>query len=183
MIMNEHGDNEVWSPVHGMPMYEASSLGRVRSLRSDPPRLLVPHLFKGYWHVQLKLKPGRERVKLAAHQLVAMAFHGPQSVGLVCRHLDGNPMNNHKDNIAYGTHKDNVRDSIRHGTAVCLRRGEKHMRAKLTYQQYVELLKTISDRQMSYAQIGRTFGLHPTYVGRIAAGRGRKGGATVSVSA
>jgi hypothetical protein len=36
---------------------------------------------------------------------------------MVCRHLDGNPINNRLENLRWGTHKENKADAIKHGTA------------------------------------------------------------------
>lgn len=50
------------------------------------------------------------------HRLVATAFV-PNPNCLPCvRHLDGNPGNNHADNLAWGSYKQNEHDKKRHGT-------------------------------------------------------------------
>lgn len=51
------------------------------------------------------------------HVLVLEAFDRPRPKGAVCRHLDGNPINNHLSNLAWGTHKENTEDRKRHGRA------------------------------------------------------------------
>lgn len=56
-----------------------------------------------------------QRTRLV-HQVVAEAFHGPRPAGLETRHLDGDLLNNRSENLAYGTHGDNVADSVLHGT-------------------------------------------------------------------
>lgn len=81
----------------------------------------------GYSLVNL-WKAGRCRPYMV-HRLVLLAFRGVCPPKQVCRHLDGNPRNNTLRNLAYGTHKDNTADQIRHGTA---NRGERHNWAKLT---------------------------------------------------
>lgn len=48
--------------------------------------------------------------------LVCAAFHGPRLSGLMVRHLDGNSLNDHADNLAWGTAAENSADAIRHGT-------------------------------------------------------------------
>jgi hypothetical protein len=63
------------------------------------------------------------------HAIVAEAFIGPRPPGLVLRHLDGTRDNNHYKNLAYGTHKDNMADALRHGT-VCI--ADDKPNAKLT---------------------------------------------------
>jgi DNA-binding CsgD family transcriptional regulator len=34
----------------------------------------------------------------------------------VCRHLDGNPANNHISNLGWGTNSENTQDRLEHGT-------------------------------------------------------------------
>lgn len=51
------------------------------------------------------------------HQLVCVAYHGPKPLDkTLVRHLDGNPLNNHPDNLAWGTPHENYLDSVKHGT-------------------------------------------------------------------
>jgi hypothetical protein len=52
--------------------------------------------------------------------------------GMQVRHLDGDTMNCRAGNLAYGTHKENQEDKVRHGTSSY---GEKNPRAKLTAEQ------------------------------------------------
>jgi len=47
--------------------------------------------------------------------MMMLAFIGPRPDGLETRHLDGNPTHNHLSNLAYGTHRENALDMIRHG--------------------------------------------------------------------
>lgn len=51
------------------------------------------------------------------HRIVALTFIGvpPFAKSEVC-HNDGNRRNNHYSNLRWGTRKENVADSIRHGT-------------------------------------------------------------------
>lgn len=49
---------------------------------------------------------------MAVHRLQAFQKFGARlyESGMVVRHLDGNPLNNHIDNIGIGTHTDNMQD-------------------------------------------------------------------------
>lgn len=49
------------------------------------------------------------------HQLVMEAFDGPCPEGMEIRHLDGDPANNARSNLKYGTHAENMQDMLRHG--------------------------------------------------------------------
>lgn len=59
-------------------------------------------------------KPG-EKASLRVHRIVCNAFHGKPFAAAIVRHLDGNKENNHADNLAWGTAKENVQDAFRHG--------------------------------------------------------------------
>ncbi len=62
-------------------------------------------------------------------RLILQAFVGPCPNGMECCHNDGNPANNHVDNLRWDTRKNNVADTIKHGRHPC---GESSGQAKLT---------------------------------------------------
>lgn len=114
---------ERWLPVAGYEgCYEVSDLGRVRSLprvTSDGRRiagriLTLGHAKHGYPTANL-WTDGRYRTR-TVHALVAEAFIGPAPEGTEVRHLDGNPVHCVPSNLAYGTHAENMQDTLRHGT-------------------------------------------------------------------
>lgn len=116
---------EVWRGVPGYPHYEVSSLGNVRSYKrrgrgggvNETPKLLKPHPHNsGYLSHNLINERGEVKTVLI-HALVLAAFEGPRPVGMITRHLDGNPHNNTRDNLRWGTYKENTEDSIAHGTS------------------------------------------------------------------
>lgn len=118
---------ENWRPIPGWDAYEASDLGRVRSLdriikfkdgrnAHVKGRLLSLRLHVGtpYRRVGL-LQDGRSQRKYV-HQLVMMAFVGEAPAGQEVRHLDGNSTNNRLSNLKYGTKSENNFDQVTHGT-------------------------------------------------------------------
>lgn len=104
---------EEWRPVPGWPDYAVSNTGRVVSYKSKEPRELRGGLIGGYRRVALHRPDGRKY--LAVHRLVALAFIGPEPVGMEVRHLDGDPLNCHVSNLKYGTHAENMQDRLAHG--------------------------------------------------------------------
>ena len=92
-------------PVKGSPGYWVTDTGEVWSTKVDPKgrKLRTPANGAGYPTVRC----GRRTVYV--HQLVAEAFMGP-SEGRVVRHVDGNKLNPHVDNLIYGSQRDNARD-------------------------------------------------------------------------
>lgn len=126
---------ERWLAVPGYEgLYQVSDQGDIRSLdrtvfhaswgsRLIKGRILKPWLDpKGYLTVSL-WKGGVEK-RFGAHRVVLLAFVGPRPDGLEIRHLDGNPLNNSFENLAYGTHAENTLDRIRHQTSC--RRGHPY---------------------------------------------------------
>lgn len=153
---------ERWAPVPGYEgFYEVSDRGRVRSLdrwvrrgggtQFWRGRVLRQQERTGYRAVTLQ-RDGRRTFRV--HRLVAMAFVGGD--GPVCRHLDGNPLNNSADNLAWGTSSDNSEDSRRHGTMVL---GEDKPAARLT-EANVRLIRTLyALGDTTQRELGLVFGV------------------------
>lgn len=76
----------------------------------------------GYLSVRIIVDGKRKRI--ATHRLVAGKFLPPRpSPSHEIRHLDGNKLNNHYTNLAWGTRKENAEDRERHGRTS---KGKKH---------------------------------------------------------
>ena len=52
---------------------------------------------------------------MLTHIIVAECYYGPKPKGLVTDHIDGNKMNNHKDNLEYVTREENQKRAYRLG--------------------------------------------------------------------
>ena len=118
---------EQWKPVNGYEgIYEVSSHGRVRSVdrtvtysggrvrRYKGKNLSAPLNPDGYPCVSLYAQ-GEKEMRYV-HSLVTESFIGARPEGMEVCHNDGNPANNHLDNLRYGTRSDNMLDRVRHGT-------------------------------------------------------------------
>ena len=118
--------------IPDFPGYYADESGEIYSDRSGTLRILPKRLHQGYYRVNVRDcgHPVKQHV-LYVHTLVLNAFVGKRPDRYVCRHLNGDPLDNRLCNICWGTAKENAQDSIRHGTAVCLRHGEKAVASKL----------------------------------------------------
>lgn len=111
------------------PGYEVMRDGRIFSSsnwRGYGRRELTPDLNDdGYPSVRLTING--KRTRYAVHVLVAENFLPPKpSDKHEIRHLDGNKMNSHADNLAWGTKKENADDREAHGRTS---RGEAHSKA------------------------------------------------------
>lgn len=110
---------EVWKPIPNFPNYEASSLGRIRSIthstvQNNPygnkqictykGKILnqLPHYGKSpYLSVNLA---GKRR---SVHRLVCSAFHQNIENKRCVNHIDGNKQNNKADNLEWVTDSEN----------------------------------------------------------------------------
>lgn len=90
------------------------------------------------------------------HRMVAYAKFGDDIYidGIVVRHLDGNPLNNSWDNIAIGSHSDNMMDipkSIRIANAGL---------ANMKYDKdMVNMIKSLRSKGLKYADIMKETGI------------------------
>ena len=143
--------------IPGYEGYYATEDGQVISVRTGQQRILSQRIHKGYLHVQIRKGIGRHtRVKVPVHQLVLSAFKGEKkSPELVSRHLNGNELNNHSYNLEWGTILENNLDSIKHGTAVCLRIGERHHHSKLKQHDVLDIERRVlcGEKQSSIATL------------------------------
>jgi len=143
---------EIWKPVPGFGgHYEVSNYGRVRVL----PRVVkkfykktnktITQFYNGrllnpcknelnyfFVHIGVDLK----KYNIGVHHLVLLAFHGRPKKGEECRHLNGFPWCNRPGNLRWGTHAENNRDRIRHGTII---RGEDHHYAIIDEKQAIKI--------------------------------------------
>jgi hypothetical protein len=110
---------ERWLPVSGYHgFYEVSDHGRVRSLPRTSTRGGIlkasPSKQRGHMYVSL-CREGKQK-SFTVHSLVMKAFVGAPPPCQEIRHLDGDPSNNHLDNLKYGTRGENNLDQVLHGT-------------------------------------------------------------------
>lgn len=175
-MSDRHGtDPEVWRPI---PLtrntYEASSLGRIRSvtrlirgrgrwgefLRPRTGRVLRQQLKRnGYCHVAVGLGSGHTTT-FRVHKLIADAFHGPCPDGFEINHKDGNRANNRPDNLEYVTRSDNHRHAYRV-------LGRKNNTRRFTDEQIAKIRATYSAGGISYAGLSRMYGANKWYMREI----------------
>lgn len=108
------------------PGYEVMRDGRIFSnhnWRGTGRRELTQELnYHGYPSVRMTIEG--KRIRYAVHVLVAAKYLSSRpSAGHEVRHLDGNKLNSHADNLAWGTKKENAADREAHGKTS---RGEAH---------------------------------------------------------
>jgi HNH endonuclease/NUMOD4 motif-containing protein len=132
--------DEIWRPAPGLPGYEVSNHGRVRSWRplggaisrrrsmlASTPRLLKQHLNKG-GYLEVAPQSGSRCRTVRVHALVLGAFVGPRPDGYECCHRNGNRQDNRLENLRWDTHVANIADREGHGTTARGLRNGAHTR-------------------------------------------------------
>jgi hypothetical protein len=162
-------------------IYDVSSLGRVRSLERLVPsmnrhgpfqKIVRGKILKGndipagYKRMNL-CKNGKARI-VNVHLIVAEAYLGPRPSSHVCRHLNGYPHDNRAVNLAWGTHKENARDMVKHGTTAC---GERSGQAKLTEADVRCIRHLLNNTELTQRGIGRIFDVKWSAIWKINNGK------------
>jgi hypothetical protein len=169
--------SEEWRDIPGYEgFYQASSLGRIRSLpytyealdrwgnilsyRHKGKILSTYSSPRGYLSVYLRDKTGKR-----VNRLVCSAFKGePPFPDAVARHLDDNKSNNRADNLEWGTPKDNTEDALRNNVHPV---GEKNGLAKLTEAQVLEIRSRYCPKKGNGVLLAQEFGVHNTIIYEI----------------
>lgn len=154
--------------IPGALGYFATLDGQIVSFRMGRARYLAAAMNKGYLHVWVRFGYGRSaRRRLPVHQLVLMAWRGLKPFdGAVTRHLDGNALNNAPSNLVWGTAQENMQDSIRHGTAVCIRTGEAHPRTRLRDGDVIAI-KSLLTHGMTQSAVAASYGVSQRHISAI----------------
>lgn len=106
-----------YRPVVGFPNYAVGNDGIIWSLNRGRITEVKPSMRgakRQYWGVTLQCR-GKRRATYF-HVVVLEAFCGPCPSGCQSRHLDGDPNNNRRDNLKWGTPLEQSEDKRKHGT-------------------------------------------------------------------
>jgi hypothetical protein len=179
-------DGERWKPIPGYSMYEASTMGRIRSwvlnnlhhpgVRALRPRLLSTALTPGNEYPQVCLTPDEGRSKSQkVHGLILLTFAGPcpDERGWTASHMDGNPANNRIDNLCWELMRLNVARQFGHGTDARRRRktergpNEAHPLARLTADD-VRAIRKARDGGQKLAALAEKYGVSEATISHIA---------------
>ncbi|MDP1931945.1 MAG: NUMOD4 motif-containing HNH endonuclease [Gammaproteobacteria bacterium] len=159
---------EKWLPVPEFEgIYEASSLGGIRSLSRDvvrhtaggsntttiKERLIVGGPHKSGYNLIHLFKNGKRTVT-TRHAVVASAFLGPRPIGMDVCHKDGVKSNCRLSNLMYGSKAENEQHKVLHGTVL---KGESQPVSKLTETQAREILMNdVDDNKVLAERYGVT---------------------------
>lgn len=150
--------------------YQASSLGRIRSVDRDIIRIVDGRSIKvrrrgrvlklelaktGYLTAGLHRDGGT--FTTSVHILVCCAFRGPRPDNSHAAHNDGNRINNCAENIRWATPQENFEDKIRHGNVV---KGERQGQSKLTD----DAVRIIRKSDLSGYELAELYGVSETTI-------------------
>ena len=105
-----------WRSIPDFPDYEVSNTGLVRSYKRGGPHILKPGKHPSGYH-QVGLRRNDKTHIFPIGHLVLFTFQGPCPIGCEMCHNDGNPTNDHIDNLRWDTHAANMQDASNHGVA------------------------------------------------------------------
>lgn len=129
-----------WRPIPDFPDYEVSNTGLVRSYKRKKPRILKPGTHStGYYQVGLR-RNGEKTHVFKIGYLVLLAFRGPCPEGCEMCHNDGDPTNDHLDNLRWDTHAANMQDASHHGV---VGRPSLQVLPKMENEAFVNAVKNI----------------------------------------
>jgi len=155
---------ETWKSVVGWEdRYEVSSHGQIRSLGAlgtKPTKILnTERLRLGYRRVSF-CRNGVVTRK-AVHHVVLEAFVGPRPGNLDCNHKDGDPTNNHVENLEWVTRSEN---ELHKRNVLMSQVGETHPLAVFVTIDEVEALH---DSGMTYREAAKALGIGLTTLKRM----------------
>lgn len=155
---------DMWKPIPGFSMYEASSSGHVRNVKTN--RLVASNLGShGYLMGNMKSDDGKWGARLL-HAVIATAFYGPRPIGYDCCHNDGDRANNRAENLRWDTRLANVGDQKKHGTFSW--HGSKKLR-----DEDVPLVIARAETGERFDSIARDFGVTRNVVSTVLRGQNR----------
>lgn len=159
-------NKEIWKDIPGYEgQYQASTFGNVRSvdryqktkrgIRHYKSHLLRPGQFCKAGHVSVVL--GQKTNGKPVHELVCLTFIGPRPKGMDICHKDGNPKNNHLDNLRYDTRTNNILDVYRQGSSW----------RKLKIKDVVAIKRLLKTTNLTEAQIAKRFNVTLSMISKI----------------
>lgn len=160
------------APLTGAPEYLAFANGEIWSCLTNEETTTL----SGYAPLkQDTIKGGYKTVKIygknkKVHRLILEAFRGPCPPDMEGCHNDGNPANNHLDNLRWGTKKENAQDKELHGTVV---RGEKHPKAVLSEKDIEEIRYCYETKGETQNSLAKRFNTTQSSISRILNGKRR----------
>lgn len=154
-----------WGNVKSLVQRRFKKLGNNRVVEIPLGILETTKDHDGYVFVSL-WDAGGCRKSLRVHRIVLETFVGVCPPKMECRHLDGDPKNNHLVNICWGTRSENNKDRTRHGRWVSPflgKVGELHHSSRLRNCDVPKVHELYSSG-LTIKQVGDSLGVSETVV-------------------
>lgn len=169
--------DEQWRDIPGVPHYQVSDGGSVRSFMkkgrhlspvSETPRVMSLRLNgQGRYSVSLPTAGPQTHKNRHVSRLVMLAFVGPCPDGHEVAHLNGVRTDNRLRNLAYVPHRENEGHKRAHGSDPA---GERNGAAKLSAA-IVGEIRELASSGVRQARIAERYGLSRQMVSAVVTGR------------
>jgi hypothetical protein len=170
-VTAEDYENEIWNVIPSFEEYEASSLGRVRRIKSVRPslsgRILKPDVHKhGYLRVVLWMN-NKDTTHIYVHRLVALAFLSNTDNLPEVNHKNFNRVDCRVENLEWCTRQENNHHKYINGRFSI---GEDVHNSKLDEMQVITICGRINDGEFC-TDIAKDYGVAQETINSIASGR------------
>lgn len=157
---------ELWKDILGWEgYYQVSNLGRVKSLDRKTPNgagvrrvrsriISVKTIKNGYPVINVTIN-NKTRKKIL-YKTVLSAFVPKAEKSLVCRHIDGNKLNNRLSNLCWGSRKENSIDAALH----------EQNSAKLSFTDVMEIRFLYENNYLNFNQLSKVFDIGSSSINR-----------------
>lgn len=147
---------EIWRPIPGFDNYEASTFGKIRSLKREGA-LILKQRFNTSGYLRINLIINKKHTATLVHRLVALAFLPNHDNKPQVNHKDSNRANNKLSNLEWCTPSENIQHAHNNGR-VAVRRGENHHCSVFTDSQVVEIKRRLNNGE-GQSDLGREYGV------------------------
>ena len=167
-VLDMQEDHIEWRDIPQYSKYQASSTGLIRtkykSVKTPAFHILIPSKKRKFKYICYTVtKDNGKRVSVYLHSLIVRAFHGEKPFDkAVTRHIDGNHLNNSPQNLVWGTQRENIQDSIKHGTFCNNNFGRNDEFPK--FKKFRQEWKRLVSEGVTKKEIARLYGCHHTLI-------------------
>ena len=152
-------------PIENYPGFYITDNGEVFSTANGKGLIKRKYSFTQEGYKRITLTNGGDALRL--HREVLKAFDRLPNKGEICRHLDGNPGNNHVSNLKWGNHKENAQDCLKHGrNRFQILVGENSPTAKFSDVE-IEDIRTRRKEGATYKEIMEIYDISKSHVSYI----------------
>jgi hypothetical protein len=170
VYVDEYYFDERWAYIPGFPNYRVSDKGRVWSEKTQKFLKLKP--LDDHGHLGVCLSRDGEPHYRYIHRLVAEAFIPNPNKHKIVRHLYDDPSQNEYGDLLWGEQIDNIRDSIRNGTAYRLTAEDRYLGNKDRMIPLVAINMSTGEKLYfeSQAEAGRSLGVPASNIWKVMRG-------------